>query len=284
MIRRAISLAGGMGVVAASAAVFVAAFLALQMTAAASRPPEVELLAAARDLRAGDLLSEGDLRTIRAFRDEASEAFLRAEEITRTVGGMLALPVRAGRPIPRDAVIAPAGSRFSALLADDPGFAALPVFLDQPNVVAPPVDAFLPGDVVDVLAVVVQEPSRPEALSAAPPLPTPTPALTGTGTVTVRVPAAKRLFPQGVRVLAVLSPRVDPELGATGPGHPTLVLRAPAADLERAALLLQQADRIFVVPLGKAEGLPERTPAFTFDDFMEWLRKDREAILGGIRP
>jgi len=289
MIRRAFSALGGLGVVAVSAAVFVAAFLLLQSVAAASRPPEIDLLAAARDLPAGTILAESDLRVIRAFRDEASAAFVAAEEITRTVGGMLALPLREGSPVPRDALIAPSGTRLSALLSEEPGAAAFPLFLDEPNVVAPPVEAFLPGDIVGILAVVAQEPSRPEAppspeLSLLPtpaprPAPqTPTPAVTATAPITMRVPVAKSLFPGGIRVLAVIAPRTDPELGTTS-GRPTLVLRVPAAELERLALLLQQADRVFVAPFGKGEGFPERTPAFTFDDFIEQLREDRQRMV-----
>jgi len=167
MIRRLSASLGGLGVVAISAAVFVAAFLLLQSVSAAARPPEVELLAAARDLPAGTTLTEKDLQAIRAFRDEASAAFVPAEEITRAVGGLLAMPVRAGSPIPRDALLAPAGARFSALLADAPGHAAFPLFLDEPNVASPPVETFRPGDVVGVLAVVAHEPARPEAPAVA---------------------------------------------------------------------------------------------------------------------
>ena len=292
MIRRLSASLGGLGVVAISAAVFVAAFLLLQSVSAASRPPEVELLAAARDLPAGTTLTEKDLKAIRAFRDEASAAFVPAEEITRTVGGLLAMPVRAGSPIPRDALLAPAGARFSALLADAPGHAAFPLFLDEPNVASPPVETFRPGDVVGILAVVAHEPARPEApavpeLPPAAPRPTPAAppaALTATLPVTVRVPAAKSLFPQGVRVLAALSPRTDPELGTVS-GRPALILLVPAGELERLALALQQAEKVFVVHLGRAEGLPERTPAFTFDDFLAQMEEDRRRLqTEGERP
>jgi hypothetical protein len=250
----------------------------------------VELLAAARDLPAGTTLTEKDLKAIRAFRDEASAAFVPAEEITRTVGGLLAMPVRAGSPIPRDALLAPAGARFSALLADAPGHAAFPLFLDEPNVASPPVETFRPGDVVGILAVVAHEPTRPEAPvvpelppAALPPAtPHPTPAappatLTATLPVTVRIPVAKSLFPQGVRVLIALSPRTDPELGAVS-GRPALILLVPAGELERLALALQQAEKVFVVHLGRAEGLPERTPAFTFDDFLAQMEEDRRRL------
>jgi hypothetical protein len=285
MIRRLSSSLGGLGVVAVSAAVFVAAFLLLQSISAAARPPEVELLAAARDLPAGTTLTEEDLRIIRAFRDEASAAFVPAEEITRTVGGLLAMPVQAGNPIPRDALLAPAGARFSALLADVPGYAAFPLFLDEPNVASPPVETFRPGDVVGVLAVVAHEPARleapavPELPSVVPqPTPTVTPApLTTTLPVTLRIPVAKSLFPQGIRVLVTLSPRTDPELGTVS-DRPALILLVPAGELERLALVLQQAERIFVVHLGRAEGLPERTPAFTFDDFLAQMEEDRRRL------
>ncbi len=285
MIRRLSSSLGGLGVVAISAAVFVASFLLLQSISATARPPEVELLAAARDLPAGTTLTEKDLKVIRAFRDEASAAFVPAEEITRTVGGLLAMPVQAGNPIPRDALLAPAGGRFSALLADAPGHAAFPLFLDEPNIASPPIETFRPGDIVGILAVVAHEPTRLEAPAASELLsvtPQPTPmatpaALTTTLPVTVRIPVAKSLFPQGVQVLVALSPRTDPELGAVS-GRPTLILRVPAGELERLALTLQQAEKVFVVHLGRAEGLPERTPAFTFDDFLAQMEEDRRRL------
>lgn len=270
---------GGMGMVGLSVAVFIAAFLLLQAVGAAQRPPEVELLAAARDLRPGEILAEQDLRTLRAFRDEAVEAFLPAEALSKTIGGLVAWPIPAGRPIPRDAVIASSGSRFAALLGDDPGYAALPLFLDAPNLIAPPPETFLPGDLVDLVVVVTAEPPRPEAVA---PMPVPTPAapgITGTAPITLRVPVGKSLFPRGARVLAVMVPSMDPESGMAGPGHPTLVLRIPAADLERAALLLRLADQVSVVHLGRGEGFPERTPAFTYDDFMDWLAEERRRTL-----
>jgi len=285
MIRRLSSSLGGLGVVAISAAVFVVAFLSLQSISAAARPPEVELLAAARDLPAGATLTEEDLRIIRAFRDEASAAFVPAEEITRTVGGLLAMPVQAGSPILRDALLAPAGARFSALLADAPSHAAFPLFLDEPNIASPPIETFRPGDVVGILAVMAHEPARLEA-PAVPELPSVEPRSTPTATTvpptatlpaTVRIPVAKSLFPQGVRVLVALSPRADPELGVVS-GRPALILLVPAGELERLALVLQQADKIFVVHLGRAEGLPERTPAFTFDDLIAQMEEDRRRL------
>ncbi|MFZ8843685.1 SAF domain-containing protein [Thermoflexus sp.] len=285
MIRRLSSSLGGLGVVAISAAVFVVAFLSLQSISAAARPPEVELLAAARDLPAGATLTEEDLRIIRAFRDEASAAFVPAEEITRTVGGLLAMPVQAGSPILRDALLAPAGARFSALLADAPSHAAFPLFLDEPNIASPPIETFRPGDVVGILAVMAHEPARLET-PAVPELPSVEPRSTPTATTvpptatlpaTVRIPVAKSLFPQGVRVLVALSPRADPELGVVS-GRPALILLVPAGELERLALVLQQADKIFVVHLGRAEGLPERTPAFTFDDLIAQMEEDRRRL------
>lgn len=279
---------GGMGLVAVAAAVFVVSFLALQAVGSASRPPEVELLAAARDLSPGDILTESDLQILRAFQDETTETFLPADVLTRTVGGMVAWPIRAGRPIPADAVIAPSGSRFAALLANDPGHAALPIALDEGNLIAPPPAVFRPGDLVDLVVVVSTEPPRPEppptlelpALSPLRPTPpvTPLASLTATAPISLRVPVAKSLFPQGARVLAVIAPGTDPETGAPDPGRPTLVLRVPAAELERTALLLRLADRVAVVHLGKAEGFPGRTPAFTYDDFIEWISREREEI------
>ncbi|HUF38877.1 MAG TPA: SAF domain-containing protein, partial [Anaerolineales bacterium] len=206
-------------VLGASALVFVAAFGFLTGYAQLSTPETTTILVAARSLGIGDRINPADLREQSAFLDETTAWYFSADEADDLAGALVALPIRAGQPVPRDTLIAGAAAadRFGALLADFPGHSLFPLPLDQPNVIAPPAAAFLPGDVVGITVVIEHRPQPPA---------TPTPdtfAFTLPGVVdeippvlpTVLPPAdpeeaergfpplAKDLFPGGIRVITV---------------------------------------------------------------------------------
>lgn len=148
------------GVLAASIAVFIAAFFGLQIYADSQKPAQTEVLATTGRLQIGDVIRLNDLQTITVFDDQATEAFLPAGAITNTVGGIVRMPVEAGQPLLQQSVLARSTAQtwLASVLSDRPGMSLMPLPLDQNNVVAPPLDAYLPGDYVDVTVVVDRQP------------------------------------------------------------------------------------------------------------------------------
>ena len=222
------------------------------------------------------------------------------------VGGAVALPVSAGQPLFRSAVLAPAGEgvRIAAVLADYPDHSLFPLPLSAQNVIAPDARSFLPGDLVGITVVIASRPQAPAtpglpislAFPALTPvsLPSPTPTLEaqpgqealGRGFP----PLAKDLFPQGVRVIAVQG--LPAETGQDAPGgsglssvaaapavidlaqERILVLLVPNEAREALALALEQGDRLIVSLL--AGGQSGASPGFTYWDFEERFQADRE--------
>jgi hypothetical protein len=216
---------------------------------------------------------------------------------------VVAQPIFSSQPILRSAILAQAaeGTRLSAALAKYPGYTLFPLPLDATNIIAPEVEAFLPGDLVGVTVVIG---TRPQQLTT----PTPAPDLnleSGYGIPATATPApqeiaktdalgralpplAKDLFPMGVRVISVqgLPPKTDASnTSDTSSSFSTeiqahlLMLLVPDASREVLSLALQQGDRLVVSLMARGDGSP--TAGFTYWDFEDLFKADREQVLGG---
>ena len=282
--------------------IFVAALAVLLGIASANRPATLQVLAAARDLNFGDPIRSADLVTLTVYQDSLSGTYVPADQAGQVVGGYAALPIPAGQPISRRAVLASAGgsTRLSALLSQYPGYSLFPLPLDAPNVVAAAADSYLPGDLVSVTIVLA---SRPQAAV------TPTPGLASLDTTLTPTPVpgagapdpleqaldrgypplAKNLFPQGVRVMAVqgLPAATAPQPGAAGADQPVevtasdptrrLILLVPSRSVEPLAYALTGGDRLIVTMVGA--GQADSTAGFSYWDLEELFRLEREKNL-----
>jgi hypothetical protein len=294
-----------------SVLVFLGAFGGLSYFAASQRPPRISVLAAARDLAMGDVIAPPDLVEVSVYQDANASRYIPAGEISGVVGGVSALPVSAGQPLFRSAVLAPAGegTRLSAVLSAHPGHSLFPLPLSAQNVIAPEASSFLPGDLVGITVVIASRP-QPPATPGLPasfgfpaltpePSPTPTPgALPGQVLARSFPPLAKDLFPQGVRVIAVQGLPTAAVAGtpaisgfssiAAAPAvvdlsqDKTLILLVPDEGREALALALEQSDRLIVSLL--AAGEPGVSPGFTYWDFEDRFRADREQALSETAP
>lgn len=293
--------------------VFLVSFGGLSYFAASARPPQRAVLAAARDLAMGEVIAPGDLVEKHVYLDENASLYIPAEERGGVVGGVAALPVSAGQPLFRSAVLAPAGEgqRLAAALADHPGHSLFPLPLSGQNVIAPEARSFLPGDLVGITVVIASRPQAPATpglptalmfpvltpvqLANPSPSPTPTPQEAPEEQALARgfPPLAKDLFPQGVRVIAVQGlpagtiQKTTPDSAfnsvAAAPAvidlaqERTLILLVPDQAREALALALEQGDRLIISLL--ARGQPGVSPGFTYWDFEEDFRADREQAL-----
>jgi hypothetical protein len=102
-------------------------------------------------------------------------------------------------------------------------------------------------------------------------------------------PLAKDLFPLGVRVIAVqgLPPQTEVDEAGGDSSFTTfdqpqmLILLVPNASREILALALQEGDRLVVSLMARGDDIP--TAGFTYWDFEDWFKMDRETVLGGGR-
>jgi len=113
------------------------AVLAAVRVAAPPAPATVELVVAARDLPAGTVLTDDDLRTTRV-----AAGAVPADVVGAPVGAMLAAPLREGEAVTDVRLVGP------GLAAPDPGRVAIPVRFSDAGQAA----LLGPGDRVDVLA------------------------------------------------------------------------------------------------------------------------------------
>jgi hypothetical protein len=282
-------------------AVFLVAFFMLNALSTAQRPPTVDILSAARDLNIGDVISPDSLEVKTVFQDDNSNLYITAEEVEGVAGGIVAQPILSGQPVFRTAILAPAaeGTRLSAALAEYPGHSLFPLPLDAMNVVAPDLAAFLPGDLVGVTVVIA---ARPQQFSTPTPMPelllpadtlleptaTPDPGESAIAEAQSRSfpPLAKDLFPMGVRVIAVQG--LPPATDSTDDGSSSfttfdqpqmLILLVPNQAREVLSLALQQGDRLVVSLMARGEDDP--TAGFTYWDFEDLFKADREEVLKG---
>jgi Flp pilus assembly protein CpaB len=301
MLKRITSAGVNIVVLGVSVAIFLVAFFMLNVLSTAQRPPTVEILSAARDLNIGDVISPGSLVVKTVFQDDNSSLYIPAEEAEGVAGGIVAQPIHTGQPVFRTAILAPAaeGTRLSAALASYPGYSLFPMPLDAMNVVAPDLAAFLPGDLVGVTVVIA---SRPQQFSTPTPMPelllpndmvlepTVTPALEESAIADAQSrsfpPLAKDLFPMGVRVISVQG--LPPATDSTDDGSSSfttfdqpqmLILLVPSESREVLSLALQQGDRLVVSLMARGEDDP--TAGFTYWDFEDLFKADREEVLKG---
>jgi len=303
MLKRLASTGVNLVVLGVSVGIFLIAFFALNALGAAQRPPTVSVLSATRDLNIGDVITANDLIVKTVFKDDNAGLYIPGEEVTGVVGGVVAQPIGSGQPIFRSAIVAQAaeGTRLSAVLAKYPGYSLFPLPLDAMNLVAPGVEAFLPGDLVGVTVVITSRPQQMTTPTAMPELninpasgqatATPAPQEVAQANALSRAlpPLAKDLFPMGARVISVqgLPRQTDSSnantnssssFSATMPTH-MLILLVPNASREVLSLALQQGDRLVVSLMARGDDKP--TAGFTYWDFEDLFKLDREKVLQG---
>jgi len=301
MLKRIASTGVNLVVLGVSVAVFLVAFFMLNALSTAQRPPTVQVLAVAHDLNIGDVISPDSLEVKTVFQDDNSTLYITADEVEGVAGGIVAQPILSGQPVFRTAILAPAaeGTRLSAALAKYPGHSLFPLPLDAMNVVAPDLAAFLPGDLVGVTVVIA---ARPQQFSTPTPVPellpptdallepaaTPAPGESAIADAQSRSfpPLAKDLFPMGVRVISVQG--LPPATDSTDDGSSSfttfdqpqmLILLVPNQAREVLSLALQQGDRLVVSLMARGEEDP--TAGFTYWDFEDLFKADREEVLKG---
>ena len=305
MLKRIASTGVNLVVLGVSVAIFLVAFIALNALGAAQKPPTIAVLSATRDLNMGDVITANDLAVKTVFQDQNANLYIPGEEVTGVVGGVVAQPIFSGQPIFRSAIIAQAaeGTRLAAVLTQFPGYSLFPLPLDTMNLVAPDAQAFLPGDLVGVTVVITSRPQQMTTPTAMPDLiletglrtePTATPApqeVAQTDALSRALPPlAKDLFPMGVRVISVqgLPPQNDTTDTSNSDSSFTtfdqpqmLILLIPNESREVLALALQQGDRLVVSLMARGDETP--TAGFTYWDFEDLFKSDREEVLGGGR-
>lgn len=305
MLKRIASTGVNLVVLGVSVAIFLVAFIALNALGAAQKPPTIAVLSATRDLNMGDVITANDLAVKTVFQDQNANLYIPGEEVTGVVGGVVAQPIFSGQPIFRSAIIAQAaeGTRLAAVLTQFPGYSLFPLPLDAMNLVAPDAQAFLPGDLVGVTVVITGRPQQMTTPTAMPDLilkpglstePTATPApqeVAQTDALSRALPPlAKDLFPMGVRVISVqgLPPQNDTTDTSNSDSSFTtfdqpqmLILLIPNESREVLALALQQGDRLVVSLMARGDETP--TAGFTYWDFEDLFKSDREEVLGGGR-
>jgi len=302
MLKRIASTGVNLVVLGVSVGIFLVAFIALNALGAAQKPPTISVLSATRDLNIGDVIMTNDLAVKTVFQDDNASLYIPGEEVTGVVGGVVAQPIFSGQPIFRSAILAQAaeGTRLSAVLAQFPGHSLFPLPLDAMNLVSPDAEAFLPGDLIGVTVVIS---TRPQQMSTPTPMPElvidpgyieptaqPSPLELEQAVAMNRTfpPLAKDLFPMGVRVIAVqgLPAQTDSTENSDGGSSFTLedtqkmlILLVPNESREVLSLALQQSDRLVVSLMARGDEIP--SAGFTYWDFEDLFKQDREEVLGG---
>jgi Flp pilus assembly protein CpaB len=299
MLKRIASTGVNLVVLGVSVGIFLVAFIALNALGAAQKPPTISVLSATRDLNIGDVIMANDLAVKTVFQDDNASLYIPGEEVTGVVGGVVAQPIFSGQPIFRSAILAQAaeGTRLSAVLAQFPGHSLFPLPLDAMNLVSPDAEAFLPGDLIGVTVVIS---TRPQQMSTPTPMPElvidpgyveptaqPSPLELEQADAMNRTfpPLAKDLFPMGVRVIAVQGlPQQTESSEDSGSFNldtqpKMLILLVPNQSREVLSLALQQGDRLVVSLMARGDETP--SAGFTYWDFEDLFKQDREEVLGG---
>ena len=299
MLKRIASTGVNLVVLGVSVGIFLVAFIALNALGAAQKPPTISVLSATRDLNIGEVIMANDLAVKTVFQDDNASLYIPGEEVTGVVGGIVAQPIGSGQPVFRNAIVAPAaeGTRLSAVLAQFPGHSLFPLPLDAMNLVSPDAEAFLPGDLIGVTVVIS---TRPQQMSTPTPMPElvidpgyieptaqPSPLELEQADAMNRTfpPLAKDLFPMGVRVIAIQGlPQPTESSEDSGSFNldtqpKMLILLVPNESREVLSLALQQGDRLVVSLMARGDEAP--SAGFTYWDFEDLFKQDREEVLGG---
>ena len=304
MLKRIASTGINLVVLGVSVGIFLVAFFALNALGAAQKPPTVSVLAATRDLNIGDVITASDLAVKTVFQDDNATLYIPGEEVTGVAGGIVAQPIFSGQPVFRSAIVAPAaeGTRLSAVLAQYPGYSLFPLPLDAMNLIAPDAIAFLPGDLINVTVVISSRPQQITTPTAMPDLILDPGVVEPTATAEPQEiaqtdalnralpPLAKDLFPMGVRVVSVQGLPMQTDSTNTENSDSSfttfdqpqmLMLLVPNESREVLSLALQQGDRLVVSLMARGEESP--TAGFTYWDFEDLFKSDREEVLDGGR-
>ena len=299
MLKRIASTGVNLVVLGVSVGIFLVAFIALNALGAAQNPPTIAVLSATRDVNIGDVITANDLAVKTVFQDDNASLYIPGEEVTGVVGGIVAQPIGSGQPVFRNAIVAPAaeGTRLSAVLAQFPGHSLFPLPLDAMNLVSPDAEAFLPGDLIGVTVVISTRPQQMSTPTSMPELvidpgymePTaqPSPLELEQADAINRSfpPLAKDLFPMGVRVIAIQGlPQPTESSEDSGSFNldtqpKMLILLVPNESREVLSLALQQGDRLVVSLMARGDETP--SAGFTYWDFEDLFKQDREEVLGG---
>lgn len=297
------------GVLVISIAVFFIALFAVMGIANSQKPATVEILAAAHNLNVGDRLTSNDFVVKTVFVDDNAAMYIEANEneIASTLNGIVVIPMFVGQPIQRTSIVAGSAesARLSAVLASYPqGGSLFPLPLDFANVVAPNVDSFKPGDLINITVVISSRPQPPSTPTVMPEfitgdepyLPVAPQVIATTIPMETELdkakallypPMSKDMFPEGIRVVEVqggtelVDPAaaeqdtVDPAAGYIDFNKPkVLVLLVPDDKREELSLALQEGDLLVVSLLATGDENP--TTGFSYWDYEELLKSDRE--------
>ena len=286
--------------------VFVVLLVFFFAASAASQPASVQVVAAARSLKPGDVLTDADLQTVKVYKDARATAYVPAERLSDLTGGVVLQPFAAGEPIAKLGVAAPgtADTRLAGLLTDFPDMAIFPLPLDLSNVIAAQIDEFHQGDVVSLTVVYVDRPSLPENPATAyqqqggflmggeTPAPvatavTPTPTPSWMDYTERGKPPVAKTFEAGYRVVAVLGKQeqqtatedtttdnASPYAVGNEPPRPILMLLVPQKDIEPLSLAVTQG-HVFV---SLALKVTPTQGGFSYWDFEQMLKDERERL------
>lgn len=309
MLRRLAGTGLNVGVIIISIVVFFIALFVMMGISNSQKPDTMDILAAAHDLSVGQSLSPNDIVVKTVFVDSNTEMYIPAtdEGTVSVMGGVVVVPVFVGQPIQRTSIVAQAAgdTRLSAVLANYPaGGSLFPLPLDFSNVVAPDIETFMPGDLVNITLVISSRPQPPATPTVMPEFITGDTPYIGIAPQVVATPIpfeteldkekallyppmSKDMFPEGIRVIAVQgAPEyVDPDASTQDTVDPAagyiafnkskvLVLMLPNDKREELALALQEGDMLVVSLLARGDGSP--TEGFSYWDLEEWMRGQRE--------
>jgi hypothetical protein len=309
MLRRLAGTGLNVGVILISIVVFFVALFAMMGIANSQKPDTMDILAAAHDLSVGQSLTADDIVVKTVFVDSNAEMYIPAtdEGIASLSGGVVVVPVFVGQPIQRTSIVAQVAgdTRLSAVLVNYPaGGSLFPLPLDFSNVVAPDIETFMPGDLVNITVVISSRPQPPSTPTVMPEfitgdtpyigiapqvIATPIPYETELDKAKALLypPMSKDMFPEGIRVMAVQGApmRVDPGVSTQDTIDPAagyiafnkpkvLVLLIPNGKREELALALQEGDLLVVSLLARGDGSP--TEGFSYWDLEEWMKGQRE--------
>lgn len=309
MLRRLAGTGLNVGVILISIVVFFVALFAMMGIANSQKPDTLDILAAAHDLSVGQPLTPNDIVVKTVFVDSNTEMYIPATEegIASISSGVVVVPIFVGQPIQRTSVVAQAAgdTRLAAALVNYPtGGSLFPLPLDFSNVVAPDIETFLPGDLVNITLVISSRPQPPSTPTVMPEFITGDTPYVGIAPQVVATPVpyeteldkakallyppmSKDMFPEGIRVIAVQgAPQyVDPDASTQDTVDPAagyiefnkskvLVLLVPNDKREELALALQEGDLLVVSLLARGDGSP--TEGFSYWDLEEWMRGQRE--------
>ncbi len=308
-IRRIGGTGVNIGVLIISIVVFFIALFAVLGIANSQKPDTMEILAAAHDLNVGHTLASDDFVVKTVFVDDNTNMYIEAneDEIASTLNGIVVVPIFVGQPIQRTSLVAKSAEsvRLSAVLASYPeGGSLFPLPLDFSNVVAPNIDSFKPGDLINITVVISSRPQPPSTPTVMPEfitgdtpyLPIAPQVIATTIPMDTEIdkakallypPMSKDMFPEGVRVVEVqgktelIDPvaaqqdTVDPAAGYIDFNKPkVLILLVPDNKREQLSLALQEGDLLVVSLLARGNDGP--TAGFSYWDYEELLKSQRE--------